>query len=150
MRSALILTLVATGSVAATVVDAHTSQPPRASSPARDITWRHSNTGLSYAVLREGAGAVARRGQSVSIHEVTTLSNGTVLFSSREKNTPITFLLGGNQVIAGVDEGVTGMRVGERRLLIVPPALSKRSSYPANTPPDSTLRIDLELMAIGK
>lgn len=104
-------------------------------------------TGLRYTVTTAGSGPVAVRGQRVTIHETTTLRSGTVIYTSRGSN-PITFQLGANQVIAGVDEGVTGMRVGERRLLVVPPSLSKRTSYPANTPPDSTLHIDLELVAI--
>ena len=70
------------------------------------------------------------------------------MFDSRANNKPVTFLLGGNQVIAGVEEGVTGMRVGERRLLVIPPSLSVRSAYPPNTPKDSTLRIDLELVGV--
>lgn len=104
-------------------------------------------SGLRYQVLAAGDGATAQPGQRVSIHETTTLPHGTQIYSSRG-GAPITFLLGGGQVIAGVDEGVTGMRVGERRLLIVPPALSRRASYPANTPPDSTLHIDVQLVAI--
>ena len=103
--------------------------------------------GLRYRVLATGRGAEAVSGQRVSIHETTTLPNGTLIYSSRGGN-PITFQLGAGQVITGVDQGVTGMRVGERRLLIVPPALSRRTSYPANTPPDSVLHIDVELMQI--
>lgn len=104
-------------------------------------------SGLRVRVLAAGTGETARAGQQVAIHETTTLPNGTLIYSSRG-GAPITFRLGGNQVINGVDEGVTGMRVGERRLLIVPPALSRRSGYPANTPPDSTLHIDVELVQI--
>lgn len=115
---------------------------------SQDTTWVKTASGLTYAVLRAGTGAVAARGQSVTIHETTTLMNGTVVYDSRAKNTPVTFLLGGNQVITGVDEGVTGMRVGERRMLVIPPKLSVRSMYPANTPKDSTLRIDLELISV--
>lgn len=107
-------------------------------------------TGLSYQVLTTGNGEQAKSGQSVTIHEITKLSNGTVIFDSYAKNTPITFLLGGKQVIDGVDQGVTGMRVGEKRRLIIPPTLSVRSGYPANTPKDSTLYIDLELVGIKK
>lgn len=40
------------------------------------------------------------------------------------------------------------MRVGEHRKLIVPPHLSKRSSHPANTPPDAVLYYDIELVEI--
>lgn len=114
-------------------------------SPKRPVI---TSTGLSYQIITEGTGATALPGQTVRIHETTTLADGTLIFSTRTNNRPLQFLLGGNQVIAGVDEGVTGMRVGERRKLIVPPALSKRSSYPANTPPDATLYYDLELVEI--
>jgi FKBP-type peptidyl-prolyl cis-trans isomerase len=104
-------------------------------------------SGLAFRVLATGEGPVARAGQRVSIHETTRLPNGGLIYTSRG-GAPITFQLGGQQVIAGVDEGVTGMRVGERRLLVVPPILSRRTSYPANTPPDSTLHIDVELVQI--
>lgn len=83
----------------------------------------------------------------MSIHETTTLPSGAVLYSSHGGR-PITFVLGGQQVIAGVDEGVTGMRVGKRRLPVVPPALSRRTAYPPDTPPDATLLIAVRLMAI--
>ncbi|MCC7052953.1 MAG: FKBP-type peptidyl-prolyl cis-trans isomerase [Gemmatimonadaceae bacterium] len=104
-------------------------------------------SGLQYRVLSRGDGPAAVPGQRVTIHETTTLPSGRLIYTSRS-GAPITFLLGGGQVIAGVDEGVTGMRVGERRLLVVPPALSRRTGYPANTPPDSTLHIDVELVAL--
>lgn len=104
-------------------------------------------SGLAYRVLAKGSGPMALPGQKVTIHETTTLPNGTLIYTSRGGG-PITFQLGAKQVITGVDEGVTGMRVGERRLLVVPPVLSRRTGYPANTPPDSILHIDVELMQI--
>ena len=107
-----------------------------------------TTTGLSYQIIEPGKGPAAQPGQSVRIHETTTLPDGTVIYTSRTKNTPVTFLLGGNQVIAGVDEGVTGMKVGERRKLVVQASLSRRSVYPPNTPPDATLYIDVELLEI--
>lgn len=115
------------------------------SSSGSMITTR---SGLIYEIVAEGEGPAAVPGQLVRIHETTTLINGTLIYSTRTNNRPITFFLGGNQVIAGVDEAVTGMRTGERRKAIVPPSLSKRSSYPANTPPDSTLYYDIELVEI--
>jgi FKBP-type peptidyl-prolyl cis-trans isomerase len=107
-----------------------------------------TTTGLKYRIVVAGNGPAALHGQSVRVHETTTLADGTVVYSTRIKNNPVKFRLGGNQVIAGVDEGVTGMRVGERRKLIVPPRLSKRSTYPENTPPDATLYYDIELVEI--
>ena len=103
---------------------------------------------MQYEVVAAGRGERAQPGSSVRIHETTTLKDGTLIYSTRTSGRPLKFLIGGNQVIAGVDEGVRGMRVGERRKLIVPPSLSKRSSYPANTPPDATLYYDIELVEI--
>jgi FKBP-type peptidyl-prolyl cis-trans isomerase len=108
----------------------------------------HTSSGLVYTVTQPGTGPTAQPGQHVLIHETTRLPNGQIHFSTRSNDRPLRFLLGGNQVIAGVDEGVTGMRVGERRQLIVPAALSRRSSYPKALSPDDTLHYDIELVAI--
>jgi FKBP-type peptidyl-prolyl cis-trans isomerase 2 len=43
---------------------------------------------------------------SSRIHETTTLADGTLIYSTRTNDQPLRFLLGGNQVIEGVDEGV--------------------------------------------
>lgn len=109
-----------------------------------------TSSGLAYHILVQGGGDTAIVGSSATIHEMTTLMNGSVIFNSHKNNSPITFRIGANQVIKGVDEGVTGMRVGERRRLLVPASLSARSSYPANTPRDSTLRIDVELIGVKR
>ena len=98
-------------------------------------------------MVAAGHGEPAQPGSSVRIHETTTLKDGTLIYSTRTNGKPLKFLIGGNQVIAGVEEGVRGMRVGERRKRIVPPSRSKRS-YPANTPPDATLYYDIELVEI--
>lgn len=122
----------------------------RAQRTCADSAYIVTASGLKYCVLKRGSGEPAKLGERATMHETTTLMNGTVIFESYSKNSPITFLLGGKQVIDGVDEGVTGMRVGEIRRLLVPPTLSVRASYPANTPRDSTLRIDVELLSIKR
>ncbi len=83
----------------------------------------HTASGLIYETTNPGTGRAARRGDTVRIHETLSLADGRVIFNSREKGAPVTFVLGANQVIPGVEEGVTGMRVGERRSLVVPPSL---------------------------
>jgi hypothetical protein len=80
--------------------------------------------------------------------ETTYLPDGRIQFSTRAQGRPLRFLLGGRQVIDGVDEAVTGMRVGEQRRLVVAPHLSRRSSYPAGLSPNDTLHYELELVAI--
>jgi FKBP-type peptidyl-prolyl cis-trans isomerase len=104
-------------------------------------------SGLAYTVVTEGTGPAATSGQYVSIHEAVTFTDGRALYSTRS-GSPVRFLLGGGQVIAGVDELVTGMRVGERRTAVVPPALSHRDSYPEGVSPDDSLHYDVELVEI--
>ena len=109
-----------------------------------------TKSGLVYEILVKGTGPAAKPGQTVRIHETLSLADGKVLFTSRKNNRPVTFVLGGNQVIAGVDEGVTGMRVGERRKLLVPPSLDGRQFDPAFIPPEAVRHYDIELMEIVK
>ena len=110
--------------------------------------WVQAKSGLMYRVIVSGGGPTAVAGQSVTIHETLTLADGKLIFSSRAKNQPVTFTLGANQVIPGVEEGVTGMRVGERRLLRVPPALDGRQFDPAFIPAQAIRHNDIELLAI--
>jgi FKBP-type peptidyl-prolyl cis-trans isomerase len=65
-------------------------------------------SGLVYQIIKHGTGPAAKPGQRVVMHETTTLADGTVVFSTRTKDRPLKFLLGGKQVIDGVDEGATG------------------------------------------
>ena len=77
-----------------------------------------------------------------------SLPDGKVIFSSRATNNPVNFDLGAKQVIPGVEEGVTGMRVGERRKLLGPPSLDGRTFDPAFIPPQAIRHYDIELIAI--
>jgi FKBP-type peptidyl-prolyl cis-trans isomerase FkpA len=106
-----------------------------------------TKSGLVYTVVSEGTGPIAKAGQTVLIHETLTLPDGRLIFTSKGKD-PVKFLLGGKQVIPGVDEGVTGMRVGGRRKLLVPPALDGRKFDPAFIPPDAIRHYDIELVEI--
>jgi FKBP-type peptidyl-prolyl cis-trans isomerase len=115
--------------------------------PAAAETRITTPSGLVYTVVSEGAGPAAKAGQTVLIHETLTLPDGRLIFTSRGK-APVRFLLGGKQVIAGVDEGVTGMRVGGRRKLLVPPALDGRTFDPTFIPPDAIRHYDIELVEI--
>lgn len=66
------------------------------------------------------------------LHEQTFYRDGTLLFSSHEMD-PLKVTLGAKQIIEGLDQGLVGMKVGEHRKLVVPPALSKRKFYPDST-----------------
>ena len=107
-----------------------------------------TNSGLRYSVLKQGRGEPAKKGQYVAIYESMRYLNGKSFYSLERPAPPIKFTLGEKQVIAGVDEAVTGMKVGEIRRVIVPPALSKRQDYPSYLSPDSTLLYTIELVEI--
>ena len=118
----------------------------RAQDPREIVT----KSGLRYTVLKSGAGEAAKPGQAVAIYESMEYQHGKRFYSIERPAPPIKFTLGKKQVIDGVDEGVTGMKVGEIRLLIVPPSLSKRTEYPSSLSPDSTLLYKIELVEISK
>jgi peptidylprolyl isomerase len=74
--------------------------------------------------LREGTGAEANAGSTVSVHYVgIAWSNGRQFDASWDRNEHFSFPLGAGRVIAGWDQGVQGMREGGRRKLTIPPHL---------------------------
>jgi hypothetical protein len=139
------------------------TRPPAADADLpREPAWTTTASGLRFQVIESGTGPVAAQGDHAFIHETMRVVNDTVIVDTWALNSPIEFLLGGDQVIDGVDEGVTGMRVGERRRLIVPPALSKRDkpcekADPAECPapptlyePTDTLQYEITLLRVRK
>jgi FKBP-type peptidyl-prolyl cis-trans isomerase len=114
------------------------------------IPWHRTPSGLAYQIVAQGTGPAAAVGDRVTIHETLSLSDGRLIFSSRAPDKPVTFTLGANQVIPGVDEAVRGMRVGERRQVRVPPALDGRAFDPAFIPPDAVRHYDIELLTIRR
>lgn len=107
-----------------------------------------TKTGLKYKILKNGSGQKAKAGQEVLIRETTSYLNGKVLYSNENSGTPVKVLIGGNQATNAVDEGLRGMQEGEIRQLIAPPNLVRRTSYPSNVSPDSSLTIKIILHKI--
>jgi len=105
---------------------------------------------LQIEKLAEGNGAEAKAGNTVAVHYTGTLTNGTEFDSSRNPGRkPFQFKLGAGQVIKGWDQGVAGMKIGERRKLTIPGHLAYgERGYPGLIPPDATLIFDVELLAI--
>jgi peptidylprolyl isomerase len=105
--------------------------------------------GLKYVDLKVGKGALPQAGQTVRVHYVGWLLDGTKFDSSRDRNEPFTFALGEGQVIPGWDEGVKTMRVGGLRRLIVPPKLGYGDQGAGDKiPPGATLVFEVELLGI--
>ena len=105
---------------------------------------------MGMVTLTPGTGALAKAGDRVSVHYVGTLTDGTKFDSSRDRNQPFQFTLGQGMVIKGWDEGVAGMKVGEKRKLTIPPAMAYGAQgRPPKIPPNSTLVFEVELLAIN-
>jgi peptidylprolyl isomerase len=64
-----------------------------------------TDSGLQYRELKVGSGAQPRQGQTVVVHYIGTLADGTKFDSSRDRNFPFKFKLGKGEVIKGWDEG---------------------------------------------
>ena len=120
-----------------------------ASNSMSDTNVVTNPSGLKYVELEEGTGASPERGQTVVVHYTGTLENGKKFDSSRDRNSPFEFKIGIGQVIKGWDEGLSTMKVGGRRQLIIPPELGYGSGGAGGViPPNATLLFDVELLGI--
>ena len=111
-----------------------------------------TTSGTSGLIIEDvvvGDGAEANAGQNVSVHYTGWLSDGTKFDSSKDRNDPFEFDLGGRSVISGWDEGVVGMKVGGTRKLTIPPQLGYGARGAGGViPPNATLLFEIELLEI--
>lgn len=103
---------------------------------------------IKYETLKEGTGEEVKSGRVAVVHYVGKLDDGTVFDSSRERGSPSEFTLGSGGLIKGWEFGIPGMKVGELRKLIIPPAMGYGSQNKGKIPPDSTLTFEVELMGV--
>jgi FKBP-type peptidyl-prolyl cis-trans isomerase FkpA len=107
-------------------------------------------TELQIEKLVSGKGPRPARGQSVTVHYTGWFTDGGKFDSSVDRDEPFAFVLGAGQVIAGWDQGVATMQVGDKVKLTIPPELAYgRAGYPGAIPPNATLVFEVELLAIG-
>ena len=107
-------------------------------------------SGLRYADLKVGEGVEAEQGKILEVNYTGWLKEGWVKFDSTlDTHRPLTLRLGAGDVIKGLDEGLTGMKVGGKRKLIVPPDLGfGKEGGGGVIPPNATLVYEVELLAV--
>ena len=104
---------------------------------------------LKIEVLAEGNGAEAVAGNTVTVHYTGALEDGTKFDSSLDRGQPFAFQLGAGMVIKGWELGVLGMKVGEKRKLIIPSSLGYGQTGIGPIPPNATLVFEVELLEIS-
>ncbi len=111
---------------------------------------RTTDSGLVYETLREGTGEIAMQGVTVTVNYKGTLTDGTVFDSSYDRNSPFDVVdIGQGRVIRGWNEGIPGMKVGEKRKLTIPPNLGyAQVGSPPKIPGNATLIFEVELLGI--
>ncbi len=134
-----------------------TAEQPVATAEAEktDMQVVTTESGLQYIDHVVGEGAEAITGMTLMMHYTGWLKNedgskGTKFDSSRDRNQPFRFTLGGN-VIAGWNEGILGMKAGGQRELIIPSELGygERGAGGA-IPPGADLIFDVEFIEVAQ
>ena len=113
-------------------------------------------TELVITDVKKGTGPAITAGQTAVVHYTGWLYSpdakdhkGKKFDSSRDRNDPFSFNVGGGEVIGGWDQGVVGMQVGGHRTLVIPPSLGYGARGAGGViPGNATLLFDIELIKI--
>jgi FKBP-type peptidyl-prolyl cis-trans isomerase FkpA len=136
---------------AQTPVHKHVQAVPNTNAPTK-VTGDgvKTDSGLQYWDIKVGTGEVAKDGDHVKVHYTGWLTTGKKFDSSVDAHQPFDFTIGKGEVIKGWDEGVTGMKVGGKRQLRIPPELGYGASGTPGgpIPPNATLIFDIQLLAV--
>jgi FKBP-type peptidyl-prolyl cis-trans isomerase len=105
---------------------------------------------LKIETLKEGTGQPIENGQTAVVHYTGWLTNGIKFDSSVDRGTPFSFVLGEGRVIIGWEQGILGMKVGEKRKLTIAPELGYGPQAVGGViPANSTLIFEVELLEIN-
>jgi FKBP-type peptidyl-prolyl cis-trans isomerase len=114
------------------------------------IIIKEKNMEVKKEIIKEGSGEQqVEKGNSISVHYTGTFEDGAKFDSSVDRNQPFNLTVGIGQVIQGWDQGLIGMKVGEKSKLTIPPEMAYGpAGIPGAIPPNSTLIFEVELLEI--
>jgi len=115
-----------------------------------EVKFNLEEQGLEIQIQRQGEGKEVQVGDNISVNYIGLLKNGTKFDSSYDRGKPFEFTVGIGQVIQGWDLGILGMKIGERRKMVIPPELAYGKTGVPNSPigPNTTLIFEVELLEI--
>ncbi|HEX3129286.1 MAG TPA: FKBP-type peptidyl-prolyl cis-trans isomerase [Thermoanaerobaculia bacterium] len=143
-RALLVLLMVAAAPISP--ISAARQAGPEATPAGKEVV---TSSGLRYIDEKVGSGAEAGPGKTVEVLYTGWLEDKTTFDSSLDPNHPFRFRIGIDEVIQGWHEGITGMKAGGKRRLIVPPDLGYGSQGAGRVVPgNATLVFEVELLAV--
>lgn len=95
-----------------------------------------------------GSGSEVKVGDTVTVHYIGTTQSGLKFDSSYERGEPFTFTVGDGKVIIGWEKGLVGMKVGGKRILVIPSDMAYGNRQVGTIPPNSVLVFSVELLNI--
>ncbi len=104
-----------------------------------------TESGLKYYDIEAGDGPLLEPDEHVAIHYTGWLEDGTKIDSSIDRGQPVIFEPGKGQMVEGFEEGISTMRVGGKRQMVIPPELAFGEQERETIPPNSTLIFEVEL-----
>ena len=144
MRTYLIVLLILISGITACQNEAKKSS---AGIPEITAAADTTGSGLIIQIIKEGTDEIVKTGDSVKIHYTGWFTDGKQFDSSIPRKKPLALKLGTGSVIPGWEEGILGMKKGEKRRLTIPPHLAYGTKgYPGAIPPNATLIFDIELV----
>jgi FKBP-type peptidyl-prolyl cis-trans isomerase len=117
-------------------------------------TWpeaKKTNTGIRYIVLQEGSGNLIKAGEKVAVLYVGRLLNGTIFDQATEKDKAFVFRVAREQVIQGWDQILQQMKLGEKRLVVIPAELAYGTrGQPPKIGRNASLVFEIEVIEIKR
>ncbi len=127
---------------------------PGSTLPLSDFQ-KNDQTGIMYKITQPGSGPQATIGKPATVHYTGWIllnpdKVGPTFDSSHKRNQPFSFMVGAGQVIKGWDLMVAAMHVGEKRIVVLPPAMAYGSRGAGGViAPNSTLIFEIELLKVS-
>lgn len=145
-----VVTAPSAGATQQAIATTPTPPPALSTKPVVTVPKTPAPTRLVTTDLVTGTGKTAAPGQTVTVNYVGVLyKTGKEFDSSWKRNTPFTTALSSGSVIPGWVQGLSGMKVGGRRELIIPPNLAYKSAAQPGIPANSTLVFVVDLLSVA-